>query len=819
MRTAIFLITYFLSSFVLAQNNTIRPDVVETLEPKNHNYIKNPSASKNLNGASANGTAVLTRDTTSGYKVDGQASFKCTSSNASTSDYCKFSTNTILDPDKDGTCEFSFMYKGDGTKFSYLLTSAGGFPDNSYSSQGLALTNATGWTEFWSIGTCYSTVAPELKIYQLVAGSSLTLNIARVYYGRSRSIDKDAGLLVGLSTNLSGFSSILSNTALPYTVPVRDTNSGFQTTYIKSGASSPAPNGLVRLADGEFIKWGISPQLSLTASAGVLRVAGINIADNTGGLFTSASRFYDTTDPTKLWGFDLSNITTATQRTWTIGDRNINFQTGFVNADIAAAAGIVDTKLATISTAGKVSNSATTATSANTASTIVSRDGSNNFSAGTVTAAVTGTASGNTTYTPNNHGMVVSSATNAMTVVAPDASTSKVWTSNGLSADPGWQNAASSPQQSYEISNVGISASVSASALTIALKQSDGSTNCSSGASACNIGFRNATAATGSFSQVQVTGALSTVISSGSTAGQTSAVASTLYVYAINNAGTAELSWSSSYYDCGSVVTTTAEGGAGAADSGVTMYSTTARTGVACRLLSRMLNTQSTAGTWASTMTEIALGPFTPPTGSQGTETYFTGSGTFTTPANSSVRTVYHFTMTGGGGGGGHTTTGYLGTGGGGSGGSAVGTFTGIAPSTAITITVGAGGSGSTGTSGGSTTIGLASNAPTVTGGAPGSTDNYANGAGGTLSAGSGYLSIPGGIGGYGQSVVNPTNAQTGGAGGNGIYGGGGYGGTNQTGSGAGGTSYGAGGGGGYLTSASGGNGFAGVVVITQMTP
>jgi len=54
------------------------------------------------------------------------------------------------------------------------------------------------------------------------------------------------------------------------------------------------------------------------------------------------------------------------------------------NADIAAAAGIVDSKLATISTAGKVSNSATTATSANTASAIVARDSSGDFSAGTL---------------------------------------------------------------------------------------------------------------------------------------------------------------------------------------------------------------------------------------------------------------------------------------------------------------------------------------------------------------------------------------------------------------------------------------------------
>jgi len=60
--------------------------------------------------------------------------------------------------------------------------------------------------------------------------------------------------------------------------------------------------------------------------------------------------------------------------------------TGIVDADIAAAAGISDTKLATIATANKVSNSATTATAANTANAIVARDASGNFSAGTMTA-------------------------------------------------------------------------------------------------------------------------------------------------------------------------------------------------------------------------------------------------------------------------------------------------------------------------------------------------------------------------------------------------------------------------------------------------
>ena len=66
-----------------------------------------------------------------------------------------------------------------------------------------------------------------------------------------------------------------------------------------------------------------------------------------------------------------------------------------INADVNASAAIADTKLDTIATAGKVSNSATTATSALGINTIVARDGSNNFTAGTITAALTGAASSN----------------------------------------------------------------------------------------------------------------------------------------------------------------------------------------------------------------------------------------------------------------------------------------------------------------------------------------------------------------------------------------------------------------------------------------
>lgn len=158
------------------------------------------------------------------------------------------------------------------------------------------------------------------------------------------------------------------------------------------------------------------------------------------------------------------------------------------------------------------------------------------------------------------------------------------------------------------LQNVGIAATCAASALTIALKTSAG--NDASSTDPIFIGFRNATSGTGQSSIVSVTGALSTVISSGSTAGQYNAVESYIYVYAINNAGTVELAWTRTAVEDGSIQTTTAEGGAGGADSASVLYSTTARTGVAVRLIGRLTNTQATAGTWATNPSEISIWPF-----------------------------------------------------------------------------------------------------------------------------------------------------------------------------------------------------------------
>jgi hypothetical protein len=91
-----------------------------------------------------------------------------------------------------------------------------------------------------------------------------------------------------------------------------------------------------------------------------------------------------------------SGVTTAKINDLAVTVGKIN-DLAITNAKISESAAIVDTKLATISTAGKVSNSATTATDANTANAIVARDASGNFTAGTITGALSGNASTATT--------------------------------------------------------------------------------------------------------------------------------------------------------------------------------------------------------------------------------------------------------------------------------------------------------------------------------------------------------------------------------------------------------------------------------------
>lgn len=161
---------------------------------------------------------------------------------------------------------------------------------------------------------------------------------------------------------------------------------------------------------------------------------------------------------------------------------------------------------------------------------------------------------------------------------------------------------------SQDILNCALTATVASSALTIAIKDAAGSDP--SATSPCTISFRNATAATGTFSQVSFTAAASIVISNGSSLGCTAATQCVLSVYAIDNAGTPVLGVGNIYaLDEGSVQTATVLAGSGGDDAIQTLYATAGQSNKAVKYLGRVTITPAAAFAWTNAVTEISLLP------------------------------------------------------------------------------------------------------------------------------------------------------------------------------------------------------------------
>jgi hypothetical protein len=142
-----------------------------------------------------------------------------------------------------------------------------------------------------------------------------------------------------------------------------------------------ATNANFNVAGGETLKiqGNNGVDVKANASTDTLTVSGINATTSTKGVasFNSAS-------------FDVTNGAVSVK---TGGISNAQLS-GFID----------DSKLNNITTAGKVANSATTATSANDPNTIVLRNANGNFNAGTITAVTLSTQGGtstqwNSTYT------------------------------------------------------------------------------------------------------------------------------------------------------------------------------------------------------------------------------------------------------------------------------------------------------------------------------------------------------------------------------------------------------------------------------------
>ena len=155
------------------------------------------------------------------------------------------------------------------------------------------------------------------------------------------------------------------------------------------------------------------------------------------------------------------------------------------------------------------------------------------------------------------------------------------------------------------VNNLSLTASVAANALTIALKTRVGAD--ANATTPIEIAFGNATAATGDYTVRQVTTANSLIISSGSTMGTTNAQPNRLWIVAFDDAGTIRLgaincSTSTTIFPLSddNIASSTAEGGAGAADSAGVLYTGTAVSSKPYRVLGYVESTQATAGTWAT---------------------------------------------------------------------------------------------------------------------------------------------------------------------------------------------------------------------------
>ena len=239
----------------------------------------------------------------------------------------------------------------------------------------------------------------------IIAASAATTLAKRTVGTNGQVLTADSAQSTGLAwtTPTTGTVTIVSSSTAALTVATATT-----TPALTVRSATTSVNGIVQLSNSTSttssvlaatptaVKAAYDLANAALPKAGGTVTGDITLGTNVGIQFEGAT---DDTRETRLIAADptadrtitLPNVsgtvvTTGDSGTVTsamIADNSI------VNADISASAAIVDTKLATISTAGKVSNSATTATSANTANAIVARDASGNFTAGTITGTAT----------------------------------------------------------------------------------------------------------------------------------------------------------------------------------------------------------------------------------------------------------------------------------------------------------------------------------------------------------------------------------------------------------------------------------------------
>jgi hypothetical protein len=380
---------------------------------------------------------------------------------------------------------------------------------------------------------------------------------------------------------------------------------GLKSAYYKSRGTNPSSTGVIRLANTESISWrnaANNADIALKVNASnFLEYAGTAII--TSGNITNADISASAAIAYSKLNLSGSIVNADISASAAIAYSKLNLATSLVNADISASAAIAYSKLAAL-----------------TASRAVVTDGSGVLTVATTTATEIGYVNGVTsaiqtqldakvaksTFTTKGDILVATgSATPARLAVGLDGQLP--YADSSQSSNILW---ATPPSSNTQITNLGLAVSVAANAVTFALKQNDGASNPTSGLGAVSVGMRSSTATSGLYNLRSVTSSLSLTVSSGSTLGQVSNKPARVYIYLIDNSGTLELAVSQTLYHENQFISTTAEGGAGAADSGVTAYSTTARSNVPFRLIGFWDNTQTTAGTWTSAGSKLQVGDY-----------------------------------------------------------------------------------------------------------------------------------------------------------------------------------------------------------------
>lgn len=406
---------------------------------------------------------------------------------------------------------------------------------------------------------------------------------------------------------------------------------GLVSIYYKSRSSNIAAAGVVRLAVGDSIGWRNNANSSdlalsidgsdnllfdghiISSSAGVIPVAagGTGLTSYTIGdtIYASGATTFS---KLAIGAANTVCVSTGTAPSWaTIVNANVNASAaivysklsltgGIVNADVNASAAIAYSKLTltgAVLNADLAGSIAFTKLAALTSANILVG------SAGNVATAVA--MSGDTTISNAGAVTIAALAVTAAKMSSGAATSGQVATADG-SGNVTYANAAATNSSAFVL-NTSIAASVAANALTIAIKDSTGAD--ATGGSKVQVAFRNATSTTGTYSIVNLSAALSVVVPDATGLGLTTGATSFLYVYLINNAGTIEAAVSPNLFDEGSVVTTVAVSGGSSLTS---MYSTTARSGVAHRLVGRIQIVLAASTHWSNSPTEVSNSPFKP---------------------------------------------------------------------------------------------------------------------------------------------------------------------------------------------------------------